>query len=91
MALSSATVPDLETAPPIHRLVIVRRGADAVYDELSVRWRYDPGTLVLYDRRRGPSEGGAAPERRQCEESAILTKRGFYVQRLMHPSRTSQR
>ena len=50
-------------APSVHRLIIVRRGAAALYDELCTKFRHDAGTIVIFDRRRtgriaGRADGG---------------------------------
>jgi hypothetical protein len=78
--------------PPVHsdvrRLIIVRRDAKPVYEELHVRFANDPITLIVYDRRQ-PSTLSASgqQERRRSEEAEILETRGFYVLRLRYPRR----
>ena len=81
MAIQFQAVQGAES--PVHRLIIVRRGAAALYDELCTRWRYDPGTVVMFDRRLTPRLPGQAGGQRRRNTSDILRERGFYVQRLV--------
>lgn len=72
----------------VRRLIIVRRDAKSVYDELHVRFANDPITLIVYDRRQPSSLAASGQqERRRSEEAEILETRGFYVLRLRCPRR----
>src|SRR5947207_12920398 len=72
----------------VRRLIIVRRDAKPVHDELHVRFANDPVTLIVYDRRQRPRlSASGQQERRRSEEAGILTTRGFYVVRLRGPRR----
>ena len=70
------------------RVVVVRRGDVALFECLSERFANDPGTVVLYDRRRtaraaaGVAWGqgdGRQTNRRWPQEDHVLFERGFYV------------
>jgi len=75
----------------ITRVIIVRPGETSLFECLRKRFGDDPGTVVIYDRRRAPRSGAAEPpdagdqgrqgERRWPQEHDILSERGFYVSR----------
>jgi hypothetical protein len=85
-ALIAAQPPYPPVYSHVRRLIIVRRDATAVYDELQVRFANDPITLILYDRRRPSGLSGSW----QSEEAEILETRGFYVLRLRGPRRVAK-
>ena len=82
MAIQFQTARAPESSP-VRRLIIVRRGAVALYDELCTKWWYHPGTIVMFDRRLTPRLPGRADGQRRRHNSDILRERGFYVQRLV--------
>jgi len=71
------------------RVVVVRRGDVALFECLSERFANDPGTVVMYDRRRAvrapaAMPGGTGRDRRESnrrwpQEANVLHERGFYV------------
>jgi hypothetical protein len=69
------------------RLVIVRRGAIELFEDLTKRFAGDPETLVLWDRRvtdrRVAVERRATDrrsgDRRFPEGSSVLSERGYFV------------
>jgi hypothetical protein len=67
------------------RLIIVRRGDTALFEELRRRFADDPRTLVIYDRRGAPraaqEESCCQEQRRWPEDGKALSERGFYVSR----------
>ena len=61
------------------RIVIVRSDAIELYEQLMRRFGSDGLTMVIYDRRKNPCADAGKRERRQGDESDVLTQRGFYV------------
>ena len=74
-------IPD-QTSAVIRRIIIVRRDATTVYEQLLSAYGND--TVILYDRRaavRAHNGNGfrhGQPERRRFQEADILNRRGFY-------------
>jgi hypothetical protein len=75
---------------PHRRLVIVRRGATELYEQLEAQFREDPDTVVLWDRRLGAGRRRAdqvgavarqTGDRRLPQDPTILVTRGFWVTR----------
>jgi hypothetical protein len=60
------------------RLVIVRRGAVDVFQQLQQRFADNADTVVFWDRRVSDRRGG---ERRFPASESILRERGFLVAR----------
>jgi len=67
------------------RLIVVRRGAVELFEELQARYRRDGRTTIIWDRRNaeGPNEESHRPprERRFPRDRDILIDRGFFVTR----------
>ena len=70
---------------PIRRIIVVRRGDVALFDELQSKWRDDPTTVVVYDRRRPLAPTDRVPELRLGSNAEVIQARGFYSQRLISP------
>jgi hypothetical protein len=70
------------------RIIVVRRGDEALFERLRKRFAADPETVVRYDRRTGPRRRAGQPmvsERRRGERrlpheaEIILATRGYFV------------
>jgi hypothetical protein len=70
---------------PIRRVIVVRRGDVALFNELQSKWRDDPTTIVVHDRRRSLRLTDLVPERRLGSNAEVIQARGFYTQRLISP------
>jgi len=70
------------------RIIVVRRDAADVYEQLQKAYADDSETVIIYDRRSGSEADDVAAlreltrERRRFHESDILKVRGFYNIRL---------
>jgi hypothetical protein len=69
------------------RLIVVRQGAVELHDQLTTRYKTDPRTRIIWDRRNADGvKGGVEPDRprrgrRFPQDRDILTARGFFVAR----------
>jgi hypothetical protein len=72
-----------EATLTLTRLVIVRAGATMIHRELAARFALDPGTLIMFDRRR--TVGSRCPRDRRwpSDMQEVLERRGYYVVRYL--------
>ena len=79
----AVTSADPRSSAVIRRLIIVRRDAIEVYEQVHRIFGNDHETAILYDRRAESSRDGADEtrgqrERRHHHEAEIVKRRGFY-------------
>ena len=91
----ASTTEDMLSGLFVRRLMIVRRGATNVYEQLQKAFGDDHKTVIVYDRRSRSRRDGVdearglhdlARERRPAEEADILNVRGFYSTRSRPPT-----
>jgi hypothetical protein len=74
----------------VRRLIIVRRGESRLFEQLQRRYRAEPTTVVLYDRRAIAGQvvepamppPPPRPHRRFPMTNDILDTRGYFVVRV---------